>query len=128
MSEQNDMNVPKEEKKKNIKRIREPKRKQRIEEGYSRHYFSEKTVSNNLLGDFNVETSKGKILIEKLCGRELKEIKAHSIFRIAKLISELTDIQLPRNIYRRKDLMVKWFDLHQNKIDEIKEHIDISIE
>lgn len=128
MSEQNDINVPKEEKKKNIKRIREPKRKQRIEEGYSRHYFSEKTVSNNLLGDFNVETSKGKILIEKLCGRELKEIKAHSIFRIAKLISELTDIQLPRNIYRRKDLMVKWFDLHHNKIDEIKEHIDISIE
>lgn len=108
-----------------MKRIREPKRKQRIEEGYSPHYFSEKTVSDNLLGDFNVETSERKILIEKIFGREFKEIKLHSIFIIIIVVSELIDIKLPRNIYRRKDLMVKWLDTYQEKIKEYKNHITI---
>lgn len=122
MSEQDNLDTSKSKK---MKRIREPKRKQRIEEGYSRHYFSEKTVSNNLLGDFNVETSEGKKLIEEIFGKELKEIKSHSIFRIAKLVSELIDIQLPRNIYRRKDLMVKWFDTYHEQIEGYKNHIFI---
>lgn len=108
-------------------RIRVQQRKQRIEDGYSRHYYSEKTVSNVLLGDFDVKSSKGKILIEEICGKQINEISLHTLFNISQIISKLTNIKLERNIYRRKDLLIKWFDTHLKDIENIKNHISIEL-
>ncbi|KAK8837201.1 hypothetical protein M9Y10_036628 [Tritrichomonas musculus] len=108
-------------------RIRVQQRKQRIEDGYSRHYYSEKTVSNVLLGDFDVKSSKGKILIEEICGKQINEISLHTLFNISQIISKFTNIKLERNVYRRKDLLIKWFDTHLKDIENIKNHISIEI-
>lgn len=111
-----------------MRRIRVQQRKKRIEDGYSRYYFSEKTVSNVLLGDFDVKSSKGKVFIEDICGKQINEISLHTLFNISKIISELTCIKLERNIYRRKVLIIKWFDTHLKDIEDVKNHISIDLE
>ncbi|KAK8897474.1 hypothetical protein M9Y10_015427 [Tritrichomonas musculus] len=111
-----------------MRRIRVQQRKERIEDGYSRYYYSEKTVSNVLLGDFDVKNSKGKVFIEDICGKQINEISLHTLFNISKIISELTCIKLERNIYRRKVLIIKWFDTHLKEIEDLKNHISIDLE
>lgn len=89
------------------KKIRVPKRRQRVKEGFSRHFYSEKDVSRNLLGDFQVNESRGKKLIEEIMNKSFKDISLNSLVSVSRIFSNMLNIELTRNIYRRKDLLVK---------------------
>ena len=101
--------------------IRIPKRKTRIANELSRHFVPERIVSKNLIGDFDVDKSEGKALIEDLFGTTLNNISLTALVSLSKILSQLINIKLERNIYRRKVLIVKWFDINQ---DEIKNNRD----
>lgn len=78
----------------------------------SRSKTTEKERAKILLGDFVVKGSKGLQFIENFFDSELKVISLHSMQSFAKIFSELIKKQLPRDIQRKKSLLVKWFDDH----------------
>lgn len=108
-------------------KIRVPKRKKRVEEGFSKYFYPEKVVSRNLLGDFKVNTSRGKELIEEIMNRSLNDISIKSLVCISRVLSNILNIELKRNIYRRKDLLVKWFDDNQTQIELVKQNISVEM-
>lgn len=91
-------------------------RKQRVQDGFSRVYDSEKIVSLSLLNGYTARGSRGEKLIEDITGCSINQLHRHSITRMAEFFSILIDKNFPRNYRRRKELIVKWFDDYEEEI------------
>lgn len=105
-------------------RSKERKRKNKVPDGFSRVFNSEKTVIRNLLNNFVVNGSRGEELIKEITDHcDLKTISLKSILSIAKIISDLINEPISRNTSRNKKLIIKWFDDNEGKISLCKEYI-----
>lgn len=102
-------------------RVRRPK----VEKGLSRKFDSEKIVSQTLLNGYQAKGSRGEQLIEDLTGHSCNQIGMKSILRIVEIFAELCDLEIKRNTKRRKDLLVKWLQDNEEKIEEVKDHVKI---
>lgn len=100
-------------------------RKPRVLRIYSRKHNTEKELSQNLLGDFKVQNSKGKELIEEIFGVELKLISNTALINVTLVVSNMICQKCPRNFKRKKDLIVKWFDDNAELINAIKCYIQV---
>ncbi|KAK8865058.1 hypothetical protein M9Y10_010588 [Tritrichomonas musculus] len=98
-------------------------RKPRVPACFSRTFVPERVVSMNLLDGFVAQGSRGEKLVEEMVGMPLENISKNGLCKLAVIVSHLIDIKLPRNIYRRKDLMVKWFQDNEDKINVYKPFI-----
>ena len=99
-------------------------RKNKVPDGFSRIFDSEKTVTRNLLDNFIANGSRGEELIKEITGCcKLNEISVDSILSIAFLISLLIEIPISRNYKRSKILIVKWFNDNEKRISPCIEYI-----
>lgn len=94
-----------------------PNRRPKVPSGLSRNHNSEKVVSQNLLGDFIADGSRGEAIIEKIFGCPIQKISLNGLVQVASLISLIANVQFSRNFKRRKDLVVKWFQDNENNIN-----------
>lgn len=101
-------------------------RKSRVPTCFSRTFVPERIISMNLLDGFVVQGSRGQKLIEDITGVPLDCISKTGLCKVASIISQLIETNLSRNIYRRKDLMVKWFQDNEEKIEPYKPYICVT--
>lgn len=104
------------------------KRKSKVPAAYSRRQNPEKIVTQNLLDGFVSKGSRGEALIEEILGSPLKKISLNGLIQVASLISDIANIQFPRNYKRKKDLIVKWFQDNEDIINTKKKYLQIKYE
>lgn len=75
----------------------------------NRRTATEKDNSIHLLGDFDVQKSKGLKLLRMITSHDLTK---DSILAICLTLSICIDKRLPRDYKRRKNLLVKWIDTY----------------
>lgn len=102
------------------------KHKCRIPPYLSRSVVSESIISQNLLGDFVARGSRGESLIEELTGMPIESISKKGLSDLAAVLSRLGEIKINRNIYRRKDLLIKWFQDNEEVINALKSYVTIT--
>jgi hypothetical protein len=71
---------------------------------------SERDISADLLGDFNVRGSLGEKFVNDLC--PYKRLDLRSLKVIAFTCAQATGIKIGRPFQRGKDLIYKWLTLH----------------
>jgi hypothetical protein len=76
----------------------------------SRKFMREGEIAKRLQGTFKAEGSRGWQLIGQIANGE--KLGRRDILKLATLFSIVSDIEFPRNMTRRRDLIVKWFDEH----------------
>jgi hypothetical protein len=60
------------------------------------------------MGDFNVQASRGWRLVMAMTNGD--DLPALGLLRIAQILSVISSIRLPRDMQRRRGLIVKWID------------------
>jgi hypothetical protein len=80
--------------------------------GLSRRRNSEKEIADAHLGSFNVATSRGWYLVMRMTKGRNPSLPV--LIRLAELLSAMSQIQFPRDMRRRRALIVKWIDDHFN--------------
>lgn len=74
-----------------------------------RSSHAERERTRFLLGDFHAQGSAGLELLHTLCPFELTR---SALISLATVFSELIDVPLERDIKRKKELLIKWFDVN----------------
>ena len=74
-----------------------------------RSSHAERERTQFLLGDFQAQGSAGLELLHSLYPFELSR---SALISLATVFSELIDVPLERDIKRRKELLIKWFDVN----------------
>lgn len=103
-------------------------RKARVPPYLSRSHVAERVVAMNLLKGFKAQGSRGEKLIFEITGIPLECISKTALSKLAYTLSVLTEIKISRNLRRRKDLLVKWFEENEDKIKIFKSHVSIELE
>jgi hypothetical protein len=78
--------------------------------GLSRRLHSEKEIADAYLGNFTVEGSRGWDLVMFLTNVRKPSLRV--LIRLAEVLSVMSEIQLPRDMRRRRALIVKWIHDH----------------
>ena len=71
--------------------------------------YSERERTQFLLGDFRAQGSEGLKFLESLCPFALTR---SALISLATVLSELINVPLDRDIKRKKELLIKWFDVN----------------
>jgi hypothetical protein len=74
----------------------------------SRELHSEKEVADAHMGDFIVEKSRGWHLVRTIAKTE--DLPFLELLRIAQILSIISNIRFPRDMQRRRGLIIKWID------------------
>lgn len=88
----------------------------------SRTSISEKNRANLLLGDFDPNNSRGMELIEHLTHHQ---VSRHALISIATILSGIIGVPFERDFSRRKNLVIKWFDMNYDLILPYKDCFEI---
>jgi hypothetical protein len=79
--------------------------------------MSEGKISELHLGRFTAEGSAGLRFLETLCpGHDLTR---ESLVLFARVCSAISGIQFPRDFTRRRDLVIKWFNDHLDRLEPL---------
>ncbi|KAK8893000.1 hypothetical protein M9Y10_030256 [Tritrichomonas musculus] len=93
-----------------------PPRKAKVPPSLSRKNNPEKVVTMNLLNGFTIAGSRGEAIIEEILQQKIKKASLNGLIQLGSIIGDLIGIKLPRNYKRKKDLIVKWFEEHEELI------------
>jgi hypothetical protein len=74
----------------------------------NRANMSERDIADFRLGGFRAERSRAAERLRELY--PYGDLTRRSLYSLASLLSALSDVKLPRDFTRRKELLVKWFD------------------
>ncbi|KAK8892758.1 hypothetical protein M9Y10_029999 [Tritrichomonas musculus] len=102
-------------------------RKSRVPNNLSRSHVSERVVAMNLLNGFKAQGSRGEKLIVEITGIPLECISKRALSKLAYTFSVLIEIKISRNLCRKKDLIVKWFNDNEDKIKIFKSNVAIEL-
>jgi hypothetical protein len=80
----------------------------------SRKFMREREIAERLQGTFRAEGSRGWQLIEHIANGE--RLGRMDIWKLATVFSIVSGIRFPRNMTRRRNLIVKWFDEHADEL------------
>jgi hypothetical protein len=97
--------------------------RQRVVRLRGRSQLSEKEIADRHLGDFKAEESRGLALLNRIYPKTA--MTRHSMSALAVILSNVFDIPLERDSSRRKDLLIKWFDDHYDKLEPNMHHITL---
>ncbi|OHS97112.1 hypothetical protein TRFO_09685 [Tritrichomonas foetus] len=83
---------------------------------------TEKEIADLRLGEFNIEESVGMKFIKSITD---KEITRQALVSLATIFSILSGIVVNRDLKRRRELLIKWFDINAEKLEPFKEFVSI---
>ena len=89
-----------------------------------RAIYSERERTRFLLGDFRAQGSEGLKFLESLCPFTLTR---SALISLATVLSELIDVPLDRDIKRKKELLIKWFDVNIDAVRPWRHKIRLDI-
>jgi hypothetical protein len=93
--------------------------------GLSRQCPSEKEVADAHMGDFDVETSRGwGLAMEMMKG---KDPPALVLPRLAQILSMVSSIRFPRDMRRRRGLIIKWIDDSFDSLVSLRAVVEIAV-
>mgnify|MGYP006962228505 CR=1 FL=1 len=76
----------------------------------------QREVAQELLGDFDPLTSEG---MKFVLGLFNNQNTVNRLVSFGSVISELLNIEFPRNYKRNKNLLIKWFDMNIDQIQTL---------
>jgi hypothetical protein len=82
-----------------------------------RGHLSEAKISELHLGRFAAEGSAGLHFLETLCPGH--DLTCESLVALARVCSVISGVQFPRDFTRRRDLVIKWFDDHLDRLEPL---------
>jgi hypothetical protein len=83
-----------------------------------RAHCSEREIAEDHLGEFTPIGSRGLEFIEGLSGTPYLTRK--SLILLARVCARVADIRFPRDFTRRRELIIKWFDDHIDKLEPLE--------
>lgn len=88
----------------------------------NRRKLGERGVAQALLGDFDPEKSKGMKVVMKFFDNK---ISVNRLISLGTILSQMLNLEFPRNYKRNRDLLVKWFDMNLEIIEPNLDKITI---
>jgi hypothetical protein len=93
--------------------------------GPSGQCHSEKEISDAHMGDFDVETNRGwGLAMEMTKG---KDPSALVLLRLAQVLSMVSNIRFPRDMRRRRGLIIKWIDDSFDSLVSCRAIVEIAV-
>jgi hypothetical protein len=85
---------------------------------------AESEVSNDHVGDFVAEGSRGMKFLDKLCPGQI--LTREALVALAKVFAAIAQVPFYRDFTRRRVLVIKWFDDNIDKLEPVGAILDIS--
>ena len=79
---------------------------------------SEREKARKLEDNFEIKGSMGEKFIQDVLGYPSNVITKDSLIKVALVFSKKTGEHIPRDYYRTRKLIIKWFDMHCHKLKE----------
>jgi hypothetical protein len=86
----------------------------------------EREISDQHLGEFKPQGSRGLAFINKLCQSE--RLTRRALVALAYPFSYVSGIPFRRDFSRRRDLVVKWFDDNIDLLEPLATVIQVAVE
>jgi hypothetical protein len=82
-----------------------------------RGHRREREISDEHLGEFSPEGSRGLDFIQRLCNS--RSLTRESLVVLAQVFSAISCIPFHRDFTRRRSLVIKWFDDHIDRLEPL---------
>ncbi|KAK8897330.1 hypothetical protein M9Y10_015272 [Tritrichomonas musculus] len=96
----------------------------RAANGPNRGTYTERQITELILGNFQAEGSRGYEFLVNFFGRR-NQVTVNRLRSLSMVLSRVINIPISRNEKRDRRLLIRWFDIHLDQIEEVIDHVQM---